>query len=140
MTLTAAAPLSRELDIWGAFLPSELGLWGAALITIAIETPLFWLAGYRRGRDALAFAAINLMSNLLLNEFVRTLPPHLVWNRFWEIAIPGELVVVALEFCLCRCAVPDARGGLRLLLVVFGTNLTSFLAGVLYAPVLRIFS
>ena len=131
MTLTAAGPWSGG-RLWGAFLPSELGLWEAALVTICIETPLFWLAGYRRGRDALAFAAVNLMSNLLLNEFIRTLLPGLVWERFWEVAIPCELVVVALEFCLCRCMLPDARGGGRLLLVLFGTNLASFLFGLVY--------
>ena len=130
MTLTVATPSSGGLELWGAFLPAELGLWEAALATMAIETPLFWLWGYRRGRDALAFAGINLMSNLLLNEFIRTLPPHLVWEHFWEIAIPCELVVVALEFALCRCEIPDAGGRARLILVLFGTNLASFLIGL----------
>ena len=132
MTLTAAGPWSGGPELWGAFLPSELGLWEAALATMCIETPLFWLWGYRRVRGALAFAATNLMSNLLLNEFIRTLPPRLVWERFWEVAIPCELAVVALEFCLCRCLSPDARGGGRLLLVLFGTNLASFLTGLIW--------
>ena len=132
MTLTTAGSLNGGLELWGTFLPSELGLWGAALTTAAIETPLFWLLGYRRGRDALAFALINLMSNLLLNEFIRTLPPRLLWERFWEIVIPCELVVVLLEFCLCRSVIPGVRGGPRLLLTVFGTTLASFLFGLAY--------
>jgi hypothetical protein len=110
----------------------EAGRAGIALLTAAIETPLFYLCGYRDMADCLWFAVINIMSNLLLNGFLDAAPLE---ECFWGIMIAGELAVAAVEFALCRCLIPPRRagGGLRLLLTVFWTNTASFLCGVAWA-------
>ena len=50
---------------------SEPWLLDAALATAAIETPIFWLCGYRRAAEWRWFFVVNIVSNLLLNEFNR---------------------------------------------------------------------
>lgn len=101
----------------------------AALGTVVIETPLFWLLGYRRWRECLGFAGINIVSNLLLNESLSALPPTAHIPA--AIAV-GELLVLALEFTLCRRMVRGSSA--RLLKVLTITNATSLLCGlVLFA-------
>ena len=109
----------------------EAGRAGIALLTAAIETPLFCLCGYRDMADCLWFAVINIMSNLLLNDFLDAAPLE---ECFWSIMLTGELAVVALEFALCRCLIPSHRagGGGRLFLTVLWTNTASFLCGVVW--------
>ena len=107
-------------------------LW-AASATVLIETPLFCLLGYRRLRDWLCFAGINVVSNLLLNESLSEL-----WcygeELFASGLVLGELLVLLLEFALCRLVV---RGGSRRLFgVLFVTNLTSLLCGLCFQAVM----
>ena len=103
-----------------------------ALLTAAIETPLFYLCGYRDVVDCLWFAVINIMSNILLNDFLHAAPLE---KCFWSIMLAGELAVAAVEFALCRCLIPPRRAGSvrRLLLTVLLTNTASFLCGVALA-------
>ena len=113
----------------------ETARWSTALLTAGIETPLFYLFGCRRIGNCLWFAFINIMSNLLLNDVLRAAPLELC---FWGILLSGEFAVVVLEFALCLCLMPSIRpsGGGKLFLVVLGTNLTSFILGVVWALLL----
>ena len=105
-------------------------LW-AALATVVIETPLFWLLGYRRWRECLGFAGINVVSNLLLNESLSALPPTAHIPA--AIAV-GELLVLALDFALCRRMVRGSSA--RLLKTLTITNATSLLCGLVLFAVL----
>ncbi len=121
----ARPPLSPVLDM--DFLADPVSL-EAAFWTIVIETPLFFLAGFRRASDCLWFALVNFISNRLLNSALAAVtasPNYLVW------VLVGECLVVALEFTLCRQFLPDAPGP-RLLRVLLMTNAASFLAGLLF--------
>ena len=100
----------------------------AALATAAVETPLFWLFGYRRRAEWLWFAVVNIISNLLLNEFLDATAGTLPYFA----AVPlGEIFVLLLEYALCGYAVKE-KSGARLFRVVLFTNAASFLEGVAY--------
>ena len=107
---------------------SEPWLWDAALATAVIETPLFWIFGYRRAAEWLWFFIVNIVSNLLLNEFIGATPRNFPYPAA---VLLGEVFVVLLEFALCGYAVRE-KGGKRLFRVLLLTNAVSFLAGVIY--------
>lgn len=98
-----------------------------ALLTVVIEVPLFYLLGYRRLRDCLYFAVVNIITNLLLNEFLQ-----FVTDDAWYLCllVVGECLVVALEFTLCIYGIPTESK--KLFRVILLTNLASFLSGVVY--------
>ncbi len=100
----------------------------AALATAVIETPLFWLCGFRRLRESAWFFLVNLISNLLLNEF---LGENLDTVSDSVAVLLGELLVLALEFALCDYVIKEKERG-KLLRVLLLTNTVSFLTGVLY--------
>ncbi len=107
---------------------SDPWLLDAALATAVIETPIFWLCGYRRRAEYLLFFVVNIVSNLLLNEFLAATPrtfPYLA------AVLLGEIFVVLLEYALCSYSVRD-RGGKRLFRVLLLTNMVSFVAGIIY--------
>ena len=107
---------------------SEPWLLDAALATAVIETPIFWLCGYRRAAEWLWFFVVNIVSNLLLNEFLAELP----WTFPYAAAVLlGEIFVVFLEYALCGYAVRE-KSGKRLFRVLLLTNAVSFLAGVIF--------
>ena len=107
---------------------SEPWLWDAALATAVIETPLFWIFGYRRAAEWLWFFIVNIVSNLLLNEFLAESPQSLPYPCA---VLLGEIFVVLLEFVLCGYVVEEKRGA-NLFRVLLLTNAVSFLAGVIY--------
>ena len=107
---------------------SEPWLLDAALATAVIETPLFWLCGYRRAAEWTWFFAVNIVSNLLLNEFLAETPRNFPYTAA---VLFGEIFVVFLEYALCGYAVRD-KGGARLFRVLLLTNAVSFAAGVIY--------
>jgi len=126
-----ASPAPQALFAGAVFWQAPF-LW-AALSTVLIETPVFWLLGYRRLQDGLCFAGINVVSNLLLNEGLSEL-----WlcgeDLFGPGLVLGELLVLLLEFALCRLVV---RGGSRrLFAVLLVTNLTSLLCGLCFHAVM----
>ena len=97
-----------------------------AFLTAAIEVPLFYICGYRNVKDCIYFAAVNLVSNLLLNEFLAEVETE----NYWTVVVVCEVFVVILEFALCRYWIKtDSK---RLLKVLIFTNLISFLSGVVY--------
>ena len=96
-----------------------------ALLTAAIETPVFRLCGYRTARQCLWFAGVNIVTNLLLNEFLMTQAGNAQYGRL----VPAcEIVVVLLEFALCRYAVNGAA--LRLWLTLAASNACSYGVGL----------
>ena len=118
-------PLPMERALFTALVCWRPVLLWAALGTVLIETPLFYLLGYRRMREWLSFAGINVVSNLLLNETLNALPPSA--NLPPALAL-GELLVLLLEFALCRRVVQN--GGARLFVVLVATNAASLLCGL----------
>ena len=107
-----------------------------ALLTAAIETPLFYLWGYHHVRDCLCFALINIVSNILLNGYLLNISLHdrPVDAYFFGIIGLTELVAVVLEIALCCCLIPHAHRAStkELSIVVLGTNLVSLLCGVIW--------
>ncbi|MCR4665764.1 MAG: hypothetical protein K5657_00520 [Desulfovibrio sp.] len=106
--------------------PLGLLLLAPAFLTAAIETPLFWVLGFRRLHECLWFFVVNIVSNILLNEFLLTAAgtPH--YNLLVAVC---EGVVLLLEFALCRfCTGCTAR---RLWLTLLFCNVCSFAFGFL---------
>ena len=93
-----------------------------ALLTAAIETPLFFLFGFKKFRDLIFFAGINIVSNLLLNGFLYTI------DFEWWILIVAEIFVVILEFSLCTYFIAPSR---KLFGTIIATNLSSFILGLI---------
>ncbi|MBR5346354.1 MAG: hypothetical protein IK129_01790 [Deltaproteobacteria bacterium] len=128
MIIDLGYPLAQQSLVAEAVFLQEPFLW-AALWTVLIETPLFFLLGYRLPREWLAFAGINVVSNLLLNEALSEL-----WFYDHALLVPGivsgEILVVLLEFALCRSVVYS--GDRRLFVVLCATNLTSLLCGLCF--------
>ncbi len=107
---------------------SEPWLLDAALATAVIETPIFWFCGYRRCVEDAWFFVVNIVSNLLLNEFIDATPIVLPYPCA---VFLGEIFVVLLEFALCSYVVEEKKGA-NLSRVLLLTNAASFLAGVVY--------
>ncbi len=105
-----------------------------AIITALIETPIFWLAGYRNFVDCVYFAGINIVSNIMINNHLRTMT--LPNNRlaFWAVIILCEICVVILEAVMCACIMKSVYKFRlrRLLLIMLITNSASFLLGILW--------
>ena len=96
-----------------------------AFWTIVIEAPLFYICGYRKKKELLCFAGVNLVSNLLLNGFLAAVDDN------YELAVlAGEIAVLLLEFCLCCYFVKEGRRKLFRTLAL--TNAVSCLAGLAY--------
>ena len=107
---------------------SEPRLWDAALATAVIETPIFWLCGYRRSVENVWFFVVNIVSNLLLNEVIGATPRNFPYPAA---VLLGEVFVVLLEFALCGYVVEEKRGA-NLFRVLLLTNAVSFVAGIVY--------
>ena len=131
MPINLTAPAAGQNALLTALVFWQPTLLLAALATVVIETPLFWLLGYRRWRECLGFAGINIVSNLLLNESLSALPPAAHYPTALAL---GELLVLALEFALCRRMVRGSSA--RLFAVLVTTNATSLLCGFVMFAVL----
>lgn len=99
-------------------------IFSTAILTATIETPLFFLFGYRKVKECLYFFCVNIVSNLLLNEFLYSIDDYI-----FESVIAAEIVVILIEFSLCSYFVTPNR---RLLKILIYTNLTSFLLGMIF--------
>ena len=95
-----------------------------ALLTALIEVPLFYMCGWRKLNDCLYFAGVNIVTNLLLNEFLASTDGAL----YWQMILPCEITVIFLEFVLCSYRFVDNRK--KLFGVIVFTNTTSFLTGL----------
>ncbi|MBR1730527.1 MAG: hypothetical protein IJ728_13500 [Selenomonadaceae bacterium] len=97
-----------------------------ALLTVIIEVPIFYLCGYRNFNDCLYFAAVNVISNLLLNGFLMSVN----FNSYNLSVAIGEIFVVILEFVLCCYWIKADRR--RLFKTLIFTNVVSFLIGLIF--------
>ncbi|MCL2489480.1 MAG: hypothetical protein FWF36_01950 [Propionibacteriaceae bacterium] len=109
---------------------------GAAALTIVIETALLAIAGYRSRRFVTVCIFINLATNLTLNVVLGLVS---AWQ--WGLVGALEVVVVIVEWAVLRLvAGPDghpvrARASARLAGFVLLANLASFAVGLLlYRP------
>ena len=127
MTLPMAADVPHLLEggLW-----SNPWLLRAALLTVLIETPLFYLCGYRRRAEWLWFAAVNVVSNVLLNETLMDVDVA----YYTVCAALGEALVVATELALMAYVVRGDRA--RLLRTLLLTNAASLCAGLIWAACL----
>ena len=123
--LPELTPPLAERELLTALVFWRLPFLWAALGTVLIETPLFCLLGYRRRREWLCFAGINVVSNLLLNETLSKLPSAV---KLPPALVLGEILVLLLEFALCRRVVSGS--GARLFAVLTATNAASLLCGL----------
>ena len=123
--LIDVAPVTIAQEFLG-FEPAFESEANLALLTVLIEVPLFYLCGYRRFGDCLYFAAVNVVTNLLLNEFLSTTDAEF----YWQTVLLSEVVVVILEFVLCTYRIGDNRK--KLLATITFTNAASFLTGLVF--------
>ena len=123
--LIAPTPLIPGTHIYLDWADIEDTLITTALITVLIEVPLFYFCGYRKPKELAGFAVVNIISNLLLNEFLEQDP--LDW--YWLAVVLGEIAVVLLEFCLCCYFIKGDRKKLLKTLVL--VNVCSVVVGLL---------
>ena len=95
--MIAPTPLIPGTRIYVDWAEIEESFLAVALITVIIEVPLFYFCGYRKPKELAGFAAVNIISNLLLNEFLEQDP----FSEYWMAVVLGEIAVILLEFCLC---------------------------------------
>ena len=122
--MTVDVPSAVEAQIFDGGLILQADLLTYALMTVLIEVPLFFLCDYRRVGDCFYFAGVNVITNLLLNEFLSTIDAEL----YWQVILPAEVIVVLLEFALCSYRFADGK---KLFKTLCFTNATSFLIGLL---------
>ncbi len=121
--LIAPAPLIPGTRIFVDWAEIEESLLTVALLTVLIEVPLFFLCGYRKPKEMAGFAVVNIISNLLLNEFLEQDP----FDLYWVAVVLGEIAVILLEFCLCCYFVQGDRK--KLFRVLALVNVCSVILG-----------
>jgi len=97
-----------------------------ALLTIVIEVPVFYLCGYMAIKQLAAFALVNLVSNLLLNE---ALPIYTPTFSYWLTLAVGEALVVVLEFVLMLHIIEVQK--YKLFKSICLTNIISIILGLI---------
>ena len=115
------------------------GWFGAAGLTVVIETGIMVAAGYRSRRFVLACVCINIATNLTLNVLLALFSMK---YRTWSWGLVGvlEAVVVVVEWSVLRLAAGSegqsvpfrSRATVRLAGFVVLANLASFAAGLLF--------
>ena len=103
----------------------DLHLLQFALLTAVIEVPIFYLCGYKQAKVLLAFAGVNIISNLLLNE---NMPAYNANASYWLTLIVGELLVVALEYTLMLYIIKEEK--YKFLKTILLTNAVSLGIGL----------
>ena len=95
-------------------------------LTLLIELPIFWLCGFS-GKALAAFASVNVVSNLLLQEYISM---HLPFFGVLIDVLMAEVVVCLLEYALCRCLLTTLQPK-KLFFTVLLSNGSSFGIGYL---------
>ena len=83
--MIAPTPLIPGTRIYVDWAEIEESFLAAALITVIIEVPLFYFCGYRKPKELAGFAVVNIISNLLLNEFLEQDP----LSEYWMAVVLG---------------------------------------------------
>ena len=95
----------------------------ACVLTVLIETPLFFAAGWRRHDDLTIIVCANAVTNLAANLCIAYLfPPR------WNVIMTVESVIVAAEYTVYALAFGRSK---RLFLLTLLANCLSFGAGLL---------
>ena len=96
----------------------------ACLVTVVVETAIFWLAGYRSRDEVLVVVCTNVVTNLVLNLI---LFGGLFEASGYAMRI-GELLVIAVETAIYTAAF--GRFG-KVLTLTVAANLLSVFVGML---------
>lgn len=92
------------------------------ILTVLLETPIFWLAGYRTRNDVTIVICTNIVTNLLLQLCFLVLPMRALWIALLELLVlAGEYTIYAVAFGRSK----------RLFLLTLGANAFSFGFGLL---------
>ena len=121
--LIAPTPLIPGTRIFVDWAEIEEAFLMVALLTVLIEVPLFYFCDYRKPKELAGFAVVNIISNLLLNEFLE----QDLFDWFWVAVVLGELAVILLEYCLCCYFIQSDRKKLFRTLVL--VNVCSVVLG-----------
>ena len=112
---------------------------GAAALTIVVETVLLVVAGYRSRRFVVVCILVNLATNLTLNVVLGVVSESGGWP--WGLVGALEVVVVIVEWAVLRLVAGPggnpvrARASARLAGLVLLANVVSFTIGLLlYRP------
>jgi len=108
----------------------------AAILTVVIETSLFFLYGYRQKMFLLIVALANLFTNVSLNlaVFMTALlcaRQNVPIFALYMVIAAGEAGAVAVEYFIYKKYLKRADGNRLLFLQVLSTNAVSFLIGIL---------
>lgn len=98
-----------------------MSIYLAFTLTALIETGLFYVLGYRDRKTLVLIAAVNVLSNILLNLSFR----YLSYERF---LVPGEILVVICEYLAYASYM---KGSLKLFLITLCANLLTFFIGLI---------
>ena len=96
----------------------------ACLLTVAVETALFALYGYRSRDDLTIVACANVITNLTLNLLLAFVFSHNA--HFW--VLPLEITVIAAEYLIYAKAFGASK---KLFLQTLAANVLSFALGVI---------
>ena len=102
-----------------------LQILSACLLTVIVETAIFYLAGFRDRRAVIVVVFANVLSNLALNA-----AGMLTGGLAPVQLLIGEAAVVISEFLIYAGAFRDANAG-KLLALTLGTNAASYCLGLL---------
>ena len=102
-----------------------LEITNAALLTIIIEVPIFYICGYKKASQLLTFALVNYVSNTLLND---ALPAYTASLGYWTKLCIGELLVIAFEYAFMLHVISEDKN--RLLKTICLTNIISIILGL----------
>ena len=109
----------------------------AVVVTVAVETGILALAGYRTRVFITACVLVNIATNLTLNLALSFVD----WWAYWSVLYPAEIAIVLIEWAVLRLVADKGQAvrlfskpSLRLLLFVFLANLATFLLGFLLFP------
>lgn len=100
-----------------------LRIFKACLLTVLLETGLFYILGYRRKDDLTIVACANVATNLTLNLMLALLFPGGAGS--WLVLF--EIIVVIVEYVVYARAFGASN---RLFGQTFAANLLSYTAGV----------
>lgn len=98
----------------------------AVILTIIIEVPIFYICGYKKASQLLAFLFVNYVSNTLLNE---GMPGYTTEFAYWINLLIGEILVVIFEFAVMLHFIQEDK--VKLLRTIFLTNAASLIIGLI---------
>lgn len=97
-----------------------------AILTVILEVPIFYTLGYKNRKILMNFASANIISNLMMNEYLMTVGNE----KYWWMLTCSEFAVVTFEYCFMHYFVlNDSRKLLRSLII---TNFISCMIGIAF--------